>query len=107
MSWKEMLAIFHKNMGLPKRKVLTIPTFLFRIYGKKLKKDFEAKGIETGLDLVYLADIQTADTFIDKSIIRDELGVTEDDIVTAIGASIQLCMESLAGKETLLEMKAE
>jgi dihydroflavonol-4-reductase len=35
MSWKEMLAIFHKYMGIPGRKVLTIPTFLYRMSGKK------------------------------------------------------------------------
>lgn len=107
MTWKEMLILFHKYMGMPNRRILTLPGFLFRLYGRKLKKDFEAKGIETGLDMVYLADIQTANTFIDKSIIRDELGVTEDDIDAAIGASIKLCLESLAGKEQLLGMKAE
>jgi dihydroflavonol-4-reductase len=95
------------TMGMPNRRILTIPGFLFRLYGRKLKKNFEAKGIETGLDMVYLADIQTANTFIDKSIIRDELGVTEDDIESAIGDSIKLCLESLEGKEMLLEMKAE
>ena len=107
MTWKVMLAIFHKYMGMPNRRILTIPSFLFKMYGRKLKKDFEAKGIETGLDMVHLADIQTAETYIDKSIIRDELGVMEDDIVSAIGDSIKLCLESLSGKEKLLEMKAE
>ncbi len=106
-SWKEMLTIFHKAMSMPNRRILTIPSFLFRLYGRKLKKDFEAKGVETGLDMVYLADIQTAFTYIDKSIIRDELGVTEDDIEAAISDSIKLCLEALNGKEALLEMKAE
>lgn len=107
MTWKEMLGIFHKYMGLPKRIVLTIPSFLFRLYGRRLKKGYEARGIETGLDLVHLADIQTTELFIDKSIIRDELGVTEDNIDAAIGDSIRLCLESLGGKDDLLEMKAE
>jgi len=106
-TWKEMLAVFHQNMGLPNRSVCTIPTLLFRLYGRKLKKDFEARGIETGLDMVYLADIQTAETYIDKALIRDELGVTEDDIDAAIGDSVKLCMQALSGKEELLEMKAE
>lgn len=107
LTWKQMLTIFHNVMGTPNRPILTIPRFLFRLYGRKLKKDFEAKGIETGLDMVYLADLQTANTFIDKSLIRDELGVTEDDIEAAIGDSIKLCMEALEGKDELLEMKAE
>lgn len=107
MSWKEMLSIFHQNMGMPNRKIWTIPSVLFRLYGRKLKKNFEARGIETGLDLVHLADIQTAETYIDKALIRDELGVTEDDIAAAIGDSVKLCMEALSGKDSLLEMKAE
>jgi len=106
-TWKEMLTIFHKAMGMPNRRILTIPSFLFRLYGQKLKHGFESKGIETGLDMVHLADIQTANTFIDKSIIRDELGVTEDDIEAAISESIKLCLEAIDGKDALLEMKAE
>jgi len=107
LTWKQMLTLFHKYMGMPNRRILTIPSVLFRLYGRKLQKDFESKGIETGLDMVYLADLQTANTFIDKSLIRDELGVTEDDIEAAIGESIKLCMEALEGKEKLLEMRAE
>lgn len=70
-------------------------------------KDFKAKGLESGLDMVAFADIQTANTLIDHALIRDELGVTEDDIDVAIGNSVELCLESLTGKEKLLEMKAE
>jgi len=107
LTWKEMLAIFHKYMGMPNRKVLTIPTFLYRLKGRQLMKDFEAKGLESGLDMVAYADIQTANTFIDNALIRDELGVTEDNIDVAIGDSVKLCLEYLTGKDKLLEMKAE
>jgi hypothetical protein len=106
-TWKEMLTVFHTTMGMPNRKILTIPSVLFKLYGRKLKKDFEARGIETGLDMVYLADIQTAETYIDKALIRDELGVTEDNIDAAIGDSVKLCMETISGREELLGMKAE
>ena len=107
MTWKEMLAIFHKHMGIPWRKVLTIPTFLYRMSGKKLMKDFAARGIESGLDMVAFADIQTSETFIDNTLIKNELGVTDDDIDAAIGDSVKLCLAALAGKEMLIEMKAE
>jgi dihydroflavonol-4-reductase len=107
LSWKEMLTIFHKQMGMPNRKIVTMPSVLFKLYGRKLKKDFEARGVETGLDMVYLADIQTAETFIDKAIIQNELGVMEDDIEAAIGDSVNLCLEALNNKVQLLEMKAE
>jgi dihydroflavonol-4-reductase len=70
-------------------------------------KDFAARGIESGLDMVAFADIQTTETFIDNTLIKNELGVTEDDIDAAIGASVKLCLDAIAGKEKLLEMKAE
>lgn len=106
MTWKEMLAIFHKHMGMPRRKVITIPSFLYKMSGKKIMKDFAAKGIDSGLDMVAFTDIQTSETFIDKKYIR-ELGVTEDDIDAAIGDSVKLCLEALDGKAKLLDMKAE
>ena len=106
MTWKEMLAIFHKHMGMSGRKVITIPSFLYKISGKKIMKDFAAKGIDSGLDMVAFTDIQTAKTFIDNQLIR-ELGVTEDNIDAAISDSVKLCLEALNGKAKLLEMKAE
>lgn len=107
MSWKEMLAIFHKHMGMPGRKTITIPTFLYRMNGKKIMKDFKARGIDSGLDMVHFAEIQTAKTFINNDIIKNELGVTGDDIDAAIGDSVKLCLDAIDGKEKLLDMKAE
>jgi len=107
LSWKEMLAIFHKYMGMPNRKVLTIPSLFYRLFSRMLMKDFRARGIDSGLDLVRFIDIQTSKTYIDKSIVRDQLGVTDDDIDAAIGDSVKLCLEAIAGKAELIEMKAE
>lgn len=107
MSWKEMLSIFQNNMGLSGRKVITIPSFLFRLKGKQLMREFASKGIESGLNLVDFTEIQTAKTFIDKTIIMNELGVCDDDIEAAIGESVKLCLDALNGKEKLLEMKVE
>jgi len=107
MSWKEMLSIFHKYMDMPKRKILTIPTFLLRLHARKMMKDIVKKGIDPGLNVVEFTKIQTSNTFIDKSIIRDELGVTNDDIDSAIGDSVKLCLDDLSGKEKLIDMKPE
>lgn len=107
MTWKEMLTIFHKYMGIENRKILTIPTFLYRMNGKKIMKEFKEKGIDSGLDLVAFADIQTKNAFIDKSIIQNELGVKEDDIDNAIGDSVKLCLEAISHNSKLMEMKAE
>jgi nucleoside-diphosphate-sugar epimerase len=107
MSWKKMLAIFHKHMGMSGRKTITIPTFFHRMNGKKIMKDFKARGIDSGLDMVHFAEIQTAKTFINNDIIKNELGVTGDDIDAAIGDSVKLCLDAIDGKEKLLDMKAE
>lgn len=106
-TWKELLSVFHENMDIPNQKIITIPTFLYKMKGKKIMNDSIKKGIDPGLDMVHFADIQTSKTFIDKSIIRDELGVTDDDIDKAIRDSVKLCLEALSEKNELLEMKAE
>lgn len=61
-------------------------------------KDFAARGIDSGLDMVAFADIQIARTFIDSSLIKNELGVTKDDIEAVIGNTVRLCLNSIEGK---------
>lgn len=90
MSWKEMLAIFHKYMGMEGRKTLTIPTLLYRMSGKKIMKDFRARGIDSGLDMVAFADLQTAKTFINKDMIKNELGVKADKLYNLVDSLGQL-----------------
>lgn len=107
MSWVEMLNIFHKHMGYEKRKVITVPTFLARMSFRKMKKNYLKNGLEPGLEPIAFTKIMTAKTFIDKAIIRDELGVTEDDIDTAIGESVKISMAALEGKKDLVDMKVE
>ncbi len=107
MSWKEMLKIFHKYLNTPTKKIITIPTFLYKMNGKKLMADFKKRNIDSGLDMVSFAEIQTANTFIDKNLIKNELGVEEDDIDAAIGNSVKLCLESFKNSSSILEMKAE
>lgn len=107
LSWKEMLAIFHKYMNMPQRKVITIPAFLFRMKAKQIMKELTSKGVESGLDLVSFSKIQTANTFIDKNIIENKLRVTDDDIDAAIGDSVKLCIEVLSGQTDLITMRGE
>jgi len=107
MSWVELLTVFHKHMGYKNRKVITVPTFLARIALAKMKRDYRKKGLEPGLEPIAFTDIMTAKTFIDRSIIRDELGVTDDDIEAAIGESVKLSMEALRGKKNLIDMRVE
>jgi len=107
LTWKEMLTIFHKHMGVPKKKIITIPTFLYRIGMKSMIKENKAKGTQPGLDLMGLVKIMTSEAFIDKNTAVQELGVGPDDIDKAIGDSVRLCIDVLDGKQQAIGMKGE
>ena len=107
LTWKEMLAIMHRHMGYVNRRIITIPTWVFKLYTGNVRKKREAAGIESGLNLAKLPALQSAELFIDKSLGCDPLGVTPDDIDSAIGDSIRLCLDILDHKTAALDMKAE
>jgi hypothetical protein len=63
---------------------------------------------EGGMYLPKFADIQSAQTFIDKSLACMPLGVQEDDIEAAIGESIRLSVDVLDGKvKNIIRRKGE
>lgn len=107
MTWKEMLRIFHKHMGCPEKRILTIPKWLFALGVKKVKREQEAAGHEGGLNLDRFPALQCSEEFIDKSLGCLPLGVGEDDIDAAIGQSVRLCLEILDGKLETVAMKGE
>ncbi len=106
MTWHAFLALVHKYMGTPDKKIMTVPKFLYKLGSRQMKKDLQTKGLESGLDPVAFADVMCAEAFIDKSTI-EKLGVQPDDIETAIGDSVKLSMEILAGKAEAMEMRGE
>ena len=53
-----------------------------------------------------LADIMCMNTWIDKKYCQ-ELGVTKDDIRSAIFDSVKLSVDAFTGKQKLVEMRAE
>lgn len=107
MTWKQMLSIFHKYMGSPNKKIITIPKFLYRFAMKSKQKEYKEKGIETGLDLMELVHIMTRQAYIDKETIIETFGVEPDDIDEAIGQSVKLSMDVLKGNKNIVDMKAE
>lgn len=107
LTWKEMLAIMHRYMGLSGRKVITIPRFLYRQALKSVLREQEKKGIQSGLDLMGLVEIMTRKAFIDKKTAVEELDVEGDDIERAIGESVRLSVEVLDGKRHPVDMKGE
>ena len=107
LTWVEMLKIFHKHMGVPDKKIITIPTFLYKMSMKALVKKQLANNQEGGLQMVEFTKLMTANLFIDNKVIIEELGAQADDIDKAIGDSVQLCMDVLKGKTKVLGMKGE
>lgn len=107
LTWKEMLTIMHRHMGLSGRKVITIPPFLYRQALKPVLREQEKKGIQSGLDLMGLVKIMTRKAFIDQETAVQELGVEADDIERAIGESVRLSLEILDGRRQTINMKGE
>ena len=108
MKWKDLLDIVHRHMGLKNRKVITIPTWMFKLGIKSMEKKLREPGAEGGLYMPKFADLQCVETFIDKSLGCAPLGVEEDDIDAAIGESIHLAMDIMDGKiKNFVTMKGE
>ena len=93
-------------MGQPNRKIINIARWMFQLFGLHMRKEYAKKGVQGGIDPVGLADIMCMNTFIDKKWCV-ELGVTEDDIKSAIYDSVKLSVDAFTGKQKLLEMKGE
>lgn len=107
LSWREMLTIFHRAMGLPERKITTIPTWLFQASMVGRKRKLEARGFEGGLDLVKFAPVMASQMYIDRSLASERLGVTDDDIEMAIMDSVKLSLDAISGRQGLVEMSAD
>ena len=110
MPWKKFLAIVHKNMGMPERKVITIPNWLLNLGIKSMEKQLGhgGEGNEGGIYLPKFSDIQGAETYIDRTLGCDLLGVEDDDIEREIGESIRLSADVLDGKvKNIIGMKGE
>lgn len=107
MTWKQFLGIVHKHLGMPDRKVVTIPNWMYEMSGKKIMKEQAAHNHEGGLNMVKFTELQCSEMFIDKSLGCEPLGVTDDDIDAAIGDSVKLCVDILDQKVNAMDMKAE
>ena len=111
MTWKQFLGIVHANMGLPGRKIITIPNWLLNMGIKAMEKTIrggDEAGHESGICLSKFSDIQSARTYIDKDLSCTVLGVKEDDIEKAIGESIRLSCDALDGRvKNLIGMRGE
>ncbi|HZJ77328.1 MAG TPA: NAD-dependent epimerase/dehydratase family protein [Clostridia bacterium] len=106
LSWDDFLTVVHAAMGEPNRKIIHVAKWMFKLYSKKLAKDFKERNADPGIDLVGLADIMYMNTFIDKKW-SVELGATHDDIKSAIFDSVKLSVDAYKGTQELVDMKGE
>lgn len=76
--------------------------------GKSLVKKQKKQGIQGGLDMIKFTELQCSNQFIDKELGCVPLGVEPDDIDSAIGDSVKLCVDILDGKaKNIVAMKGE
>lgn len=107
MDWKKFLKIVYAARGMGNnRKIISIPPWMMRMGLGGVKKEYAAKGIQSGIDVDGLADIMDINLFIDRKYSL-ELGATEDDIEAAITDSIKVSQAVYDGTAKLLEMKGE
>lgn len=106
LTWKEFLAIVYEARGMKGRKVLSVAPWMMKMGMGGIVKDYAARGIESGMDPLYLPYIMDVNIFTEQ---KDclELGATEDDIKAAIFDSIKVSEDAYNGKVKLLEMKGE
>ena len=108
MPWKEFLAIVHTNMGMPGRKIITIPNWMLTLGMKFMEKKIRNTDTEGGMYMPKFAEIQSAECYIDKSLGCVPLGVEDDNITSAIRDSIQLSVDVLDGKvKNMVRMRGE
>ncbi len=108
MRWKEFLKIVYRARGMSNnRTVISVRPWMMALYMPVYSLDFKKRGIESGMDPMQLPYIMDIPLFFDTDTMYHDLGVTEDDIESAIFDSIKLSEEALSGTVKLLGMKGE
>ena len=86
-----MLKIIFETLGMKKR-VVTVPTCLAALYGKRLQKLDEKEGKEAGLNLSRLFhDIQSRELYYDPSKTAEQLGYNRTGIRKAMEDTLRAC----------------
>lgn len=108
LTWDEFLKIVYDARGMGKnRMIVGIPAWMMRLGIVSEIINAKKKGIETGLNYLYLPEIMDLHLYMDPDISFKELGATPDDIRAAIFDSIKVSSEVVDGGVELLGMKGE
>ena len=106
MEWKPFIKKVLTAMGMPKKKIIIVPNIV-ALYGFiRLKKEYNKKGIEPGLNPIQFLKLMSRKTFIsiDESKI---LRLPDDDINQAIHDSISYAYDIEKLNLDVIEMKAK
>ncbi len=107
LTWKEFLKIVYDARGMgPDRKIISVKPWMMRMGLGSVVKDYEKRGVDSGIDPMGLPEIMDVNLFIPDRYAK-ELGATDDDIKAAIFDSIKVSVASDSGKVQLLGMKGE
>jgi len=105
LTWKRMLKIIHKAMGKPKKPIISIPKWIFKISLIYRQRKLKQNNIESGLNLSLLPKIMAKKAYIDNRYLREILLVKEDNIEQAITDSVKLSLKILNENHEVVEMK--
>ena len=106
-TWKEFLKVVYDARGMgANRKIISVPAWMMKMGMKGVIKEYEEKGIQSGLDVYYLPYIMNLNLFIDNKYAK-ALGVEEADINAAIFDSIAVSVASYKGEVELIGMRGE
>lgn len=105
-TWNDFLDIVHDAMGQHGRKIINIPKWMFRLYALNTARADAKNGVEMGLNPIALGDLMFMKCYMDTRVAK-ELGVTDDDIRSAIFDSIHLSIEAGKANSNLIGMVAE
>jgi len=95
ISYKEMLRIVLDTIGLKKRLIITLPTSLATIIGKWMKRQEKRKGLESGLDRVYVFnDVLSKNLYFDPTSSVEDLGYKQGGVREAIEATVRVLYPS-------------
>ena len=104
MTWRKLISVVLSAMN-QKKPIVTIPNFMTQLAFKQMKKGYEKKGIEPGLNPLYFAKLMTSKTMIDPMLYQD-LRIPDDDVYKAINQSISYAYEIYINRLKVTEMKA-
>lgn len=95
-TWVEMLNIMLGAMGMEHKRIITLPSAVLSLYGRKVARDYAKEGKQSGLNTSLLfKDIMEKYLYIDSDPIKEELNYAGGDVEESIIKTVKRCVEEL------------